>query len=160
MESTKAPQTGRLLGPVSAPAGQTRLQLAPWFACIQPEGYHMNLTYILSAGIVLAISGCMGAGASNLSYDGQANGTHSDTATCDDQGSIKGSGTIPDGSVLITLKDSAGKQLFQQSFKESFTLAAKTVSGASGTWTLDAQRSGDDLVGDSFSGKYDFNLDC
>ena len=121
----------------------------------------MNIIYLVSAGLVVALSGCTGdGGSSNLSYDGKANGSHSDTAGCDDQGTIQGSGNIPDGAVLITLKDSAGKQLFQQTFKDSFTLDKRTVSGASGTWSIEARRSGDDLVGDSFSGKYDFTVDC
>ena len=121
----------------------------------------MNTTYFISAGIVLALAGCTGSGGdANLSYDGAADGTHSETAACDDQGTIKGSGNVLDGTVLITLRDSAGKQLFQQAFQDSFTLDSQTVSGASGTWKIDAQRSGDDLVGDSFSGKYDFRVNC
>ena len=122
---------------------------------------NITTTIIITAGILVGLSGCTGSGAaSSLTYEGKANGSHSDTAACDDQGTIKGSGAIPDGSVLVTLKDADGKQLFQQSFKGTFTLATKTVSGASGTWTIDAQRSGDDLLGDAFSGKYTFNVAC
>jgi len=121
----------------------------------------MIANYVLYAGIILALSGCTGAeAASTLKYNGSANGTHSETSRCDDQGSIKGSGNIPDGAVVVTLKDSAGKQLLQQTFKGDFTLAEKTVAGASGTWSLHAARQGDDLAGDAFSGKYTFYLDC
>ncbi|HET6398972.1 MAG TPA: hypothetical protein VFH47_05405 [Candidatus Thermoplasmatota archaeon] len=119
----------------------------------------MNPIYAISASLLVALAGCAGA-AANLSYNGSANGTHSETADCDDAGTIKGSGHVRDGSVLITLKDAAGKQLFQQSFKGEFKLDAKAVSGSSGTWTLSAQRNGDDLLGDAFSGKYGFNVDC
>lgn len=121
----------------------------------------MILKLILTTITLLAISGCAGAGAeATLKYDGKANGTHSQTPTCDDQGAIKGSGNIPDGEVVVTLKDSDGKQMFTQTFKGDFTLSEKTVSGASGKWSLMASRSGDDLAGDAFSGKYAFHLNC
>ena len=121
----------------------------------------MNAKYVLCAAAVLALSGCAGVGSeSTLKYDGNANGTHSETPGCDDQGKIKGSGHVPDGNVLVTLKDSNGKQLFQQTFNGDFTLDEETVSGASGTWNLQAQRSGDDLAGDAFSGDYAFHLNC
>lgn len=121
----------------------------------------MNPTPLLAALAFVALSGCAGLGSeSTLRYDGAANGTHSDAMRCDDQGTIRGSGNVPDGAVLITLSDSDGKQLFQRTFKGDFTLASETVSGASGTWSFGAQRSGDDLVGDSFSGDYAFHVDC
>ncbi|HLF16491.1 MAG TPA: hypothetical protein VI796_03555 [Candidatus Thermoplasmatota archaeon] len=124
----------------------------------------MNLTHLLTLGLVgtvSALAGCAGAGAeSTLEYDGIANGTHSDSVNCDDQGTINGSGNVPDGSVLITLKDSEGKQLLRQSFSGDFTLAKTAVSGASGAWSFQAQRSGDDLVGDAFSGDYAFHVNC
>jgi hypothetical protein len=121
----------------------------------------MKLRYATCAGIVLVLAGCAGVGAeSTLKYDGTANGTHSETPGCDDQGKLKGSGNVPDGQVLITLKDSAGKQLMQQSFKGEFTFPEQTVTGASGTWSLAASRSGDDLAGDAFAGNYAFYLNC
>lgn len=116
---------------------------------------------VLYAGLVFALAGCAGAGAeSTLRFDGNGNGTHSETPQCDDQGKVKGSGSIPDGDVMVTVKDSAGKQLFQQSFKGDFTLDERTVSGASGTWSFQAQRSGDDLAGDAFAGDYAFYVNC
>jgi hypothetical protein len=125
-----------------------------------PDGTTMNTIYFLTASVLL-LAGCASAPASSLAFDGKGNGTHSDTATCDDAGTIKGRGNVADGSVLVTLKDSAGKQLFQQTFKGEFTLESKPVSGASGTWTIDGSRSSDDtLGGDPFSGNYSFNLSC
>ena len=116
---------------------------------------------VLCVIALVAVSGCAGLGSeSTLKYDGNANGTHSESPGCDDQGKIKGTGSIPDGTVLITLADSAGKQLMSQTFKGEFNLAEQTVSGASGTWMLKAQRSGDDLAGDAFSGEYAFHLNC
>lgn len=121
----------------------------------------MNMIPLIAAGLILTLSGCSGIGAeASLEYSGSANGTHSDSFKCDDQGTIKGSGNVPDGQVSITLKDSDGKVLFQQTFKEAFTLDARTVSGASGSWSFDASRSGDDVVGDAFSGNYEFHVNC
>jgi hypothetical protein len=121
----------------------------------------MYAKYVFCAAAMLALSGCAGLGSdSTLKYDGTANGTHSESPGCDDQGRIAGSGNVADGSVLVTLKDSTGKQLFQQTFKGDFKLDEKTVSGAAGTWNLQAERSGDDLAGDAFSGKYAFHLKC
>lgn len=54
----------------------------------------------------------------------------------------------------------AGKQLHQQSFSVDFTRSEKTVSGASGTWTVSAQRSGNDVAGDAFVGKHSFYVQC
>jgi hypothetical protein len=121
----------------------------------------MNITPLLAATAFVALSGCAGLGSeSTLKYDGAANGAHSDTVQCDDEGRIKGSGNVPDGAVLVTLADADGKQLFQQTFKGGFMLPEETVSGASGSWSFDARRSGDDLVGDSFSGDYAFYVNC
>lgn len=126
----------------------------------------MNMKYVLCAGLVLALSGCTAKGTeatppeAMLKYDGNGNGVHSETPQCDDQGKVKGSGGVPDGDVTITLKDSSGRQLLQQTFKGDFTLDEKTVSGASGTWNFQAQRSSDDLAGDPFAGHYVFYVDC
>lgn len=117
--------------------------------------------YALLTGLLLVFSGCAGVGAeTTLKFDGSGNGTHSETPRCDDEGQVKGTGSIPDGDVLVTLKDSSGKQLFQQTFKGDFTLDERTVSGASGTWNIHAQRGGDDLAGDAFSGNYAFYVNC
>jgi hypothetical protein len=121
----------------------------------------MIMKLILSASILALLAGCTDGGAdAELKYDGAANGSHSDAAKCDDEGTIKGSGSIPDGEVLVTLKDSAGKTLLSQTFKGDFTLDPVAVSGASGSWSFDAARSGDDVVGDSFSGDYAFYVNC
>jgi hypothetical protein len=121
----------------------------------------MKLTYLLGTSAILALSGCAGVGAdSTLKYDGAANGSHSDTFDCDDEGTIEGSGDIADGQVTVTLRDSDGDQLFQQTYSDSFTLDTRTISGASGAWNLAAQRSGDDVLGDAFSGDYAIHVRC
>ena len=124
----------------------------------------MNMTNLLTIGFVgtlFGLAGCAGAGAeAELKYDGAASGTHTDAITCDDQATIKGNGNVADGEVMVTLKDSAGNQLLQQTFKGDFTLVEKTVSGSSGAWSVSAQRSGDDVVGDAFTGKYEFYVNC
>lgn len=120
-----------------------------------------NVKYVLCAGLLVALSGCAGVGAeTTLKFDGSGNGSHSEAPACDDQGKVKGSGSIADGDVMITLKDSSGDQLFRQTFKGDFTLDERTVSGASGTWDIHAQRGGDDLAGDAFSGNYAFHVNC
>jgi len=121
----------------------------------------MNVKSMLCGALVLALSGCAGAGAeTTLKFDGAGNGTHSETPNCDDQGKVKGSGNIPDGDVVVTMKDSSGKQLFQQNFSGDFTLDERTLTGASGAWNIQASRSGDDLAGDAFSGQYAFYVNC
>lgn len=124
----------------------------------------MNMTHILTIALVgsaFALAGCTASGAqADLQYNGEEDGAHSESVECDDSGSIKGSGSIPDGEVLIILKDSAGKQLLQQTFKGDFTLDETKVSGAAGSWSFQAQRTSDDLIGDTFSGNYAFHVSC
>lgn len=121
----------------------------------------MNVKYMVCGALVVALSGCAGLGAeTTLKFDGSGNGTHSETPKCDDQGKVKGTGSIPDGNVVITMKDSSGKQLFQQTFEGDFTLDERTLTGASGTWNIHASRSGDDLAGDAFQGNYAFYVNC
>lgn len=113
------------------------------------------------AVMALAMAGCSGLTAeAKLEYDGSSNGSHSEGADCDDQAEVSGSGTLHDGTVRVTVEDDGGSTVFDETYTESFTIGDATVSGASGEWTLRAQRSGDDLAGDEFNGDYEVFLDC
>lgn len=125
----------------------------------------MIMKYGLSLMLVVALPGCLGFGTDGgadaaLTFDGKGAGQHSQTAACDDQGTIEGSGTIADGEVVITLRDASGTRLFQQTFQGEFDLAEKTVSGTAGDWNIHAQRSGNDVLGDSYTGSYEFFVNC
>lgn len=119
----------------------------------------------LSVMLVLAFSGCIGSGDDEggnaaLTFDGDGAGQHSQTAECDDQGTIAGSGNILDGEVTITLRDASETRLFQQTFEGEFELTEKTISGTAGDWDLHAQRRGNDVVGDAYAGSYEFFVNC
>jgi hypothetical protein len=121
----------------------------------------MLMKISIFAGLVLALSGCSGLGAEGtLTFDGSGNGSHSQTPNCAAQGSIKGSGATTDGQVMVTVRDSSGKQLFSQSFSGQFTLASTALNGASGSWSFVAQRSASGLGTAPFAGHYEFYVDC
>lgn len=120
-----------------------------------------TLMTLIAGTAMLALSGCAGlTSEADLAYDGNSNGSHSDSADCDADGAFNGSGSITDGSVRVTVTDSDGTTLFSESYSSSFTLAKQTLTGDSGEWTIKAQRSGDDVLGDAFRGDYDFFLNC
>lgn len=119
---------------------------------------------ILTALLALAtlgLSGCAGFTAeADLSFDGSGNGSHSDAADCDADGTVFGAGSITDGQVAVRVTDSEGNTLYSQVFDGDFDLSAQELTGHSGTWTLHATRGGDDLVGDPFRGDYELYLEC
>lgn len=100
------------------------------------------------------------AAEAELLYDGAQSGTHSDTTSCDADGSIKGSGDITDGQVAVRVTDGDGTTMFQRTFDGEFSLPKQSLDGDSGDWTLSAARGGDDLLGDEFRGEYAFFLNC
>ena len=123
---------------------------------------HMMLAALAGAAM-LALAGCAGnalTAEAKLNYDGNENGSHSDKADCDADGSLAASGQVRDGSVRVTVTDGEGNQVYSESFDGAIDVSGARLDGDSGTWTLRAVRSGDDLVGDQFSGDYDFYLDC
>lgn len=127
----------------------------------------MTMKLALSATVMLIVAfpGCVGFGGNGgasaaLTFDGDSSGQHSQTAECDDQGTIDGSGNVADGEVTITLRDASDKRLFQQTFEGDFELKEKTVSGTAGDWDIHAQRAGNDVVGDAFAGSYEFFVNC
>lgn len=118
------------------------------------------LTALVVTGAML-LAGCAGLTAeASIDYDGASNGSHSDKADCDADGSITGSGDITDGSVQVTVEDADGTEMFTRTFSGSFDLDKTDLDGDAGTWTLEAVRRGDDLAGDEFNGEYEFHLDC
>jgi hypothetical protein len=121
----------------------------------------MNMLPIIAAALFLTLAGCAESGADgSLTYDGSANGSHDQSITCDNQGTIEGSGDVTVGQIRVTLTDSNGATLLDQTYNDRFTLAETTVSGSSGTWSLSAVRSSASLTGDSFSGNYEFHVNC
>ncbi|MBI2078544.1 MAG: hypothetical protein HYT80_09300 [Euryarchaeota archaeon] len=120
----------------------------------------------IAVSLLAALAGCMddaGRGLqakATLDFEGQGNGSHSETGSCKDEGDIAGEGTLHDGSVTVRVTDSGGSQLFERSFKESFDLSKEVIRGDSGSWKIEATRSGNDLAGDQFNGRYEFRLYC
>lgn len=113
-------------------------------------------------GLVALLAGCVGDSgeAAKLSFDGSDSGTHDDSAECDDDATLVGTGTVDDGTLTITVSDGSGTETFSREFDAGIDLSGERLDGSSGTWTLTATRMPDDLVGDGFQGTYTFNLSC
>lgn len=113
---------------------------------------------------VLALAGCSGANRltaeANLSYNGDSSGVHQDKASCNADGVLAGSGEIVDGQVTVQVRDGDGAVLLVRTYDGDFSLADTGLEGEGGTWTLSAQRSPNDVLGDGFDGRYDFFLNC
>jgi hypothetical protein len=121
-----------------------------------------NLWTLLSVFVAALLAGCTaGAGeALELSYEGTDSGTHDDSAECDDDATLVGTGNVEDGQVVLTVSDGSGDDVFTRTFDGGIDLEGEQLDGASGTWTVTAVRGGDDLVGDEFNGQYTFGLAC
>jgi hypothetical protein len=117
---------------------------------------------ILAAGLVLLLAGCTaGTGdLTELSYEGRDSGSHQERADCDDSATLAGTGNVEDGTLTVRVTDGSGEEAFSRSFDGGIDLEGERLQGASGTWTMTATRSGDDLVGDEFNGQYTFGLTC
>jgi hypothetical protein len=116
------------------------------------------LTLVTLAGCAQE-DGTIKAADAELSHDGSGSGSHEETAGCDSDGVIKGNGNISDGQVTITVTDAEGKVMFDRTYDGNIDVDQQ-VSGAEGTWKIHGERSANDLVGDSFNGKYSFTLTC
>lgn len=118
------------------------------------------------AAFALTAAGCMDDAArsftakATLDFNGRGNGNHSETGSCKDEGDIAGEGTLHDGAVSLRVTDADGTVLLDRRFSDSFTLEKQTLRGDSGSWRIEATRSGDDLAGDEFNGQYEFRLYC
>ncbi len=119
--------------------------------------------FVLLLTAVMALAGCsggtLGADAS-VTFDGNGSGSHSEEASCNDTGTLTGDGNVSDGRLEVTVSDGGGDEVFSQSFEGEFTLDPNELNGASGSWEITADRTGDDLAGDDFQGEYTFRLDC
>lgn len=123
----------------------------------------MQRILLALALLPLALAGCAGDSGegAKLSFDGEDSGTHSEDANgCDDDATLTGSGNIEDGSVMVTVTDGGGDEVFSEEYSGDIEVEAERLTGASGDWTLTAVRAGDDVIGDSFTGEYVFNLSC
>ena len=108
------------------------------------------------------LAGCMGdsGGAADLSFEGDTTGSHEDATKCNQDGTLNGSGTIESGSVLLRVTDGSGNEVFEETYDQAISFSGETVTGASGTWTIQASRSTEGLIDGEFRGDYKFHLAC
>jgi hypothetical protein len=120
----------------------------------------MRLVLLIPAALLLA--GCIGDSghSAKVSFDGTGNGSHSDSTKCDDDGTLFADGQVDKGQVDVTVRDGDGKTLFTQQFDGGANMDAKALTGASGTWEVSAVRTSDSVLGEPFSGHYNFRLAC
>lgn len=113
--------------------------------------------------LAILVAGCMGSGelgGTTLSYDGTESGTHKETKGCDEDGRVTGSGNVEDGQLHVKVMDGSGDELWSKTFDGNVDFDSTALSGASGEWSISAERTGNDLAGDEFNGEYTFNLSC
>ena len=112
--------------------------------------------------LLLAVSGCIGdsGGSARVSYQGNENGSHDDSTTCDSDGTLTASANVREGQVDIRVTDGEGRALFSQQFDGGANLDAQALEGSSGTWRISAVRTSDSLLGTPFEGDYSFRLAC
>lgn len=129
-----------------------------------PNRASFPLIIVIASIASVVMAGCNEvnelAAEAEVIYDGAESGEQSDTTACDSDAEIKGDGTITDGEVRITVTDSDGTMAYDETFTDSFDIPAESLHGDSGDWTLSAERSGDDLLGDQFNGEYAVFLNC
>ena len=119
-----------------------------------------HLLALVAGLMAMLLAGCTaGSGAdASVAFDGEGNGIDSDTADCNDDGTISGTGSITDGEVTVRVMNGAN-EIFQETYSGDIALDARALDGESGDWMIEATRSGDELL-DSFNGEYTFRLDC
>lgn len=126
----------------------------------------MNIqTIALASVLTIALAGCINPAESipaeaDVTFDGTGNGDQSDKASCDSEATVNGNGDIQDGVLTVTIHDDQGETVFMKSYEGSFATGDIPLSGHSGTWTMEAERSANDVIGDDFSGSYAFFLNC
>lgn len=95
----------------------------------------------------------------SLTYNGAANGGHDATVSCDTTATFHVSANVGGGQVVFTVRDGSGSQIHSKTAQGSGqTTENKALTGADGTWTLHAERSGNILQ--PFSGQYEANITC
>ncbi len=126
----------------------------------------MQRTLVLFASLAALLAGCAGDsgtqshGSASLSYKGTDPGTDHDSADCDDDASLVGTGSIDEGTLHVTVTDGKGAEQFSHDYDGDLTGDAEHMSGSDGEWTLTVVRSGDALIGGDFDGSYTFTLTC
>lgn len=117
---------------------------------------------ILAILALAFLAGCVGdsGGSAHVDFDGTGNGSHNDSAKCDSDGTLVASGQVDAGQVDVRVTDGDGAVVFDRQFDGGANLDAQALDGASGTWRLTAVRTSDTLLGQPFSGDYDFRLTC
>lgn len=98
--------------------------------------------------------------AASLEFEGRDSGNHSDSAECDEDATLTGTGNIEDGTIQVTVTDGSGAMKFEKTYDGGVDAEGERMEGASGEWTLTVTRAGDDLLGDEFHGQYAFTLTC
>lgn len=118
----------------------------------------------------LALAGCsasQGAGGQeasapgNLAYQGAAEGQHQSTFECDGSALVSVGAQLGSGSVTVKVKDGDGATVYTKEFSGPGQSGdSRTVQGASGEWTIMAERDGDPLYGGGWSGQYGVDAEC
>lgn len=126
----------------------------------------MLRTTLLALVIAVGMAGCtvedgkVKSQSATLSYEGEQSGSHEERSDCDEDGQVTGSGRIEDGTLRVKITDGGGDEVWSKTFDGEVSLDSDSLNGASGEWTISADRSGNDLAGDEFNGQYTFNLSC
>lgn len=128
----------------------------------------MSKTLLAALALAALLAGCAGDGGvqsvdretANVEFEGRDSGEHSDSAECDDDATLAGSGNIEDGNIQVTVTDGSGATRYQETYDGGVETDGERMEGASGSWTLTVVRSGDDVLGDEFNGQYAFTLTC
>ena len=126
----------------------------------------MHRILLLSAALAALLAGCAddtdldSHGAAEVSYEGNDIGSHDDSADCDDDATLVGTGSIDEGSITVTVTDGKGAEQFSETYDGDLDGETERMDGAEGDWTLSVTRLGSALVGGEFDGQYTFTLSC
>ena len=98
----------------------------------------------------------------NLAYQGASAGKHQSKFDCDDgTATVSVGAQLGSGSVTVKVVDAAGATVYSREFSGAGQSAdSRAVEGASGEWTLSAERDSDALYGGGWSGQYGIDAKC
>ena len=125
-------------------------------------------TLLLLISLAALLAGCANNastdsdshGTASVSYNGNEVGTDDDSADCDDDATLTGTGSIDQGSIKVTVTDGNGAEQYSHEFDGDVTGDAEHMDGHEGQWTLTVVRSSGALVVGDFDGSYSFTLAC
>lgn len=109
------------------------------------------------------LSGCAdNTAGGSLVYNGTSGGTDNTSFDCKGgSAEIKVAMNIGQGSVQVAIKDAAGKQVWGKSYSGPGNSGEDSrVTGAAGTWTIDATRTPPNAGFGTWSGNYAISVDC